>query len=103
MVLPLDITAPTAELHGAAVAADNAFDGAGVDYLVHNAGQSRRPFLPTIACIHCGESSGHKEPAEVAEGRHPWGAFCAAAAVSLWTVRSSYCYIGLCTQPLYHV
>ena len=39
MVLPLDITAPTAELHGAVVAADNAFDGAGVDYLVHNAGQ----------------------------------------------------------------
>lgn len=38
MVLPLDITAPITELHGAAVAADNAFDGAGVDYLVHNAG-----------------------------------------------------------------
>ena len=39
IVLPLDITAPAAELHGAAVAADNAFEGAGVDYLVHNAGQ----------------------------------------------------------------
>ncbi|CAK0786872.1 hypothetical protein CVIRNUC_010086 [Coccomyxa viridis] len=49
MVLPLDITAPTAELHGAAVAADNAFDGAGVDYLVHNAGASQHAAVEEIS------------------------------------------------------
>ncbi len=38
MVLPLDICSPTSQLHDAAVEADNAFDGAGVDYLIHNAG-----------------------------------------------------------------
>ena len=38
MVLPLDICSPTSQLHEAAVEADNAFDGAGVDYLIHNAG-----------------------------------------------------------------
>ncbi len=38
MVLPLDICSPTSQLHEAAVEADNAFEGAGVDYLIHNAG-----------------------------------------------------------------
>lgn len=37
-MLPVDLCAPFESLHEAAVAADAAFDGAGVDYLVHNAG-----------------------------------------------------------------
>jgi NAD(P)-dependent dehydrogenase (short-subunit alcohol dehydrogenase family) len=37
-VLTLDLTAPYAELQAAAALADGAFGGAGVDYLVHNAG-----------------------------------------------------------------
>jgi NAD(P)-dependent dehydrogenase (short-subunit alcohol dehydrogenase family) len=37
-VLPLDLCAPFTELHEAATKADTAFGGAGVDYLVHNAG-----------------------------------------------------------------
>ena len=37
-MLPLDLCAPFAELHVAAAQADTAFGGAGVDYLVHNAG-----------------------------------------------------------------
>lgn len=37
-VLPLDMCAPFAELQSAAVRADDVFDGAGVDYLIHNAG-----------------------------------------------------------------
>jgi NAD(P)-dependent dehydrogenase (short-subunit alcohol dehydrogenase family) len=40
-VLTLDLTAPYAELQAAAALADGAFGGAGIDYLVHNAG--RRP------------------------------------------------------------
>jgi NAD(P)-dependent dehydrogenase (short-subunit alcohol dehydrogenase family) len=39
VVLPLDVCGDAAELNAAAKAADAAFDGAGVDYLVHNAGQ----------------------------------------------------------------
>ena len=42
-VLPVDLTAPFEALHEAAVAADAAFDGAGVDYLVHNAGAADQP------------------------------------------------------------
>ena len=38
VVLPLDICSPASQLHEAAVEADNAFSGEGVDYLVHNAG-----------------------------------------------------------------
>lgn len=37
-VLPLDMCAPFADLQKAAVRADDVFDGAGVDYLIHNAG-----------------------------------------------------------------
>lgn len=37
-VLPLDVCAPFSELHSAAVRADNAFEGAGIDYFIHNAG-----------------------------------------------------------------
>ena len=39
-LLPLDLCAPASQMHEAAVKADNAFDGAGVDYLVHNAGEA---------------------------------------------------------------
>ncbi len=39
-VLPLDVCAPFADLQGAAAKADDVFDGAGVDYLIHNAGSS---------------------------------------------------------------
>lgn len=42
-VLPLDLCAPTAELHVAAVKADNAFGGSGVDYMIHNAGKLSFP------------------------------------------------------------
>lgn len=38
-VLALDLCAPASEMLEAAVEADNAFDGSGVDYLVHNAGR----------------------------------------------------------------
>eukprot|EP00199_Chlamydomonas_sp_CCMP681_P002667 CAMPEP_0119109782 /NCGR_PEP_ID=MMETSP1180-20130426/23323_1 /TAXON_ID=3052 ORGANISM="Chlamydomonas cf sp, Strain CCMP681" /NCGR_SAMPLE_ID=MMETSP1180 /ASSEMBLY_ACC=CAM_ASM_000741 /LENGTH=342 /DNA_ID=CAMNT_0007095743 /DNA_START=116 /DNA_END=1144 /DNA_ORIENTATION=+ len=41
IVLPVDITAPFAQLEAAAAAADAAFGGAGVDYLFHNAGASQ--------------------------------------------------------------
>ena len=51
-VLPLDLCAPYAELHAAAVAADAAFDGAGVDYLVHNAGAWGVPAAPMA--VLCG-------------------------------------------------
>ena len=37
-VLPLDVCAPFSELHSAAVKADAAFEGAGIDYFVHCAG-----------------------------------------------------------------
>ena len=39
-LLPLDLCAPASQMHKAAVKADNAYDGAGVDYLVHNAGEA---------------------------------------------------------------
>jgi NAD(P)-dependent dehydrogenase (short-subunit alcohol dehydrogenase family) len=42
LVLPLDLTGDAAGLEAAAAAADRAFDGAGIDYLVHNAGKARR-------------------------------------------------------------
>ncbi|EIE23214.1 NAD(P)-binding protein [Coccomyxa subellipsoidea C-169] len=40
-VLPLDVCAPFADLQGAAAKADDVFDGAGVDYFIHNAGASQ--------------------------------------------------------------
>jgi hypothetical protein len=39
-LLPLDLCAPASQMHEAAVKADSVFDGAGVDYLVHNAGEA---------------------------------------------------------------
>ena len=47
-VLPLDLCSPYAELHKAAVSADAAFDGAGVDYLLHNAGMWGHFDRPTV-------------------------------------------------------
>jgi len=41
LVLPFDLSAPAAELEAVARGADAAFGGAGVDYLIHNAGASR--------------------------------------------------------------
>ena len=46
-VLELDLCAPASEMHEAAMEADNAFDGSGVDYLVHNAGR-----LAAFLCTH---------------------------------------------------
>ncbi|CAL8465292.1 g4827 [Coccomyxa elongata] len=40
-VLPLDVCAAFSELHSAAVTADAAFEGAGIDYFIHNAGASQ--------------------------------------------------------------
>ena len=50
-VLPLDLCSSAAQLHEAATEADNAFDGAGVDYLIHNAGVL--PIRPrySISCL----------------------------------------------------
>lgn len=42
-VLPVDLCGPFSQLHEASVRADDAFEGAGVDYLVHNAGRSASP------------------------------------------------------------
>ena len=49
VVLPLDVCGAPATLEAAAEAANAAFDAAGVDYLVHNAGQSslRTPYSST--------------------------------------------------------
>jgi hypothetical protein len=41
LVLPFDLLAPDADLEAAAAAADAAFGGAGIDFLVHNAGASQ--------------------------------------------------------------
>ncbi|CAL5222280.1 g4619 [Coccomyxa viridis] len=49
MVLPLDICSPTSQLHEAAVEADNAFEGAGVDYLIHNAGASQHAAVEEVS------------------------------------------------------
>jgi NAD(P)-dependent dehydrogenase (short-subunit alcohol dehydrogenase family) len=38
MVLPFDLCGNSEELQKAAAEADEAFEGAGVDYLIHNAG-----------------------------------------------------------------
>lgn len=40
MVLPFDLTAPYEELHQVAQAADGAFGSAGVDFMIHNAGEA---------------------------------------------------------------
>ena len=47
-VQTLDITSPYAELQAAAALADGAFGGAGIDYLVHNAGAPAWP----CPCVH---------------------------------------------------
>lgn len=39
LVLPFDLMASSDKLQAAAKAADEAFGGAGVDYLIHNAGE----------------------------------------------------------------
>lgn len=43
LVVPFDLCAPYEELEKAAAAADAAFGGAGIDYLVHNAGEPPIP------------------------------------------------------------
>lgn len=50
LVVPFDLCAPYEELEKAAAAADAAFGGAGIDYLVHNAGAR----CPLHACMHVG-------------------------------------------------
>lgn len=47
LVVPFDLCAPYEELEKAAAAADAAFGGAGIDYLVHNAGER----CPLHACV----------------------------------------------------
>lgn len=49
LVLPLDVTAPPEALEAAAAAADAAFGGAGVDFLVHNAGASQHALAAETA------------------------------------------------------
>ena len=39
-MLPLDLNGPFSAMEEAAAVADQAFDGAGVDFLVHNAGEA---------------------------------------------------------------
>uniref|UniRef100_A0A383WEJ1 Ketoreductase domain-containing protein n=1 Tax=Tetradesmus obliquus TaxID=3088 RepID=A0A383WEJ1_TETOB len=41
LVLPFDLLGPEADLAAAAAAADGAFGGAGIDFLIHNAGASQ--------------------------------------------------------------
>lgn len=48
-VLPLDVCAPFSELHSAAVRADAAFEGAGIDYFIHNAGGDMALSLTSVA------------------------------------------------------
>jgi dehydrogenase/reductase SDR family protein 7 len=38
LVLPFNLLGPEGDLQAAAAAADAAFGGAGIDYLIHNAG-----------------------------------------------------------------
>lgn len=49
-VLALDLTAPYSELQAAAALSDGAFGGAGIDYLVHNAGVPH-------TCMHTAQGS----------------------------------------------
>ncbi len=53
-LLPLDLCAPDSEMHEAAVKADNAFDGAGVDILVHNAGDALHCLLSRMHAMKMG-------------------------------------------------
>jgi short-subunit dehydrogenase len=48
-VLPLDLCGPYAGLEAAAAAADAAFGGSGVDYLVHNAGASQSALASEVS------------------------------------------------------
>jgi NAD(P)-dependent dehydrogenase (short-subunit alcohol dehydrogenase family) len=66
LVLPLDMTGPQAELESAAKAANEAFGGAGVDFLVHNAGgraagAARLSSGPGIAGGASGRRSGRAQ------------------------------------------
>lgn len=55
VVLPFDLCGSYADLERAAAAADAAFDGAGVDFLVHNAGEANSiamtPCATTFTCM----------------------------------------------------
>lgn len=45
LVLPFDLMDSTEKLQAAAKAADEAFDGAGIDFLIHNAGEGQCSFV----------------------------------------------------------
>jgi hypothetical protein len=53
LVLPFDLGGPAADLAAAARAADGAFGGAGVDYLIHNAGACVLAWLCVCRCLAC--------------------------------------------------
>lgn len=38
LILPFDLCGPYSDLEAAAHSADQAFEGAGIDYIIHNAG-----------------------------------------------------------------
>ena len=68
-MLPLDICSPAPQLHAAAMEADNAFDGAGVDYLVHNAGLL--PVWPHALCPHASGLLGNSLRSAGVNAMHP--------------------------------
>jgi hypothetical protein len=51
-VLPLDLCGAFSELQEAAARADDAFEGAGVDYLMHNAGEPQENFHSFLQNVH---------------------------------------------------
>ncbi len=61
-VQSLDITAPYAELQAAAALSDGAFGGAGIDYLVHNAGAPTSAHLCGLAGMHVFRTCVHLLP-----------------------------------------
>jgi NAD(P)-dependent dehydrogenase (short-subunit alcohol dehydrogenase family) len=50
LVLPFDLLGSEADLQKAAQAADAAFGGAGIDYLIHNAGAAAQWQLSGYSC-----------------------------------------------------
>lgn len=55
LVLPFDLMDSAEKLEAAAKAADEAFGGAGVDFLIHNAGRRREPIRTAIYAAHRAE------------------------------------------------
>eukprot|EP00877_Chromochloris_zofingiensis_P006070 jgi/Chrzof1/1716/Cz10g18120.t1 len=47
LILPFDLCGPYSDLEAAAHSADQAFEGAGIDYIIHNAGASQHALCST--------------------------------------------------------